>query len=122
MCKHIINAQVAIRAPCCKKWFDCSECHAAVFDHQLRKTNEMVFACKKCKKVFRKDMTDYEEEDEFCPHCDNQYVIEAVTPEARLQLETGDTRIDSRVLKDDRVRAKEQVTSIFDIDGSHLMG
>lgn len=82
----------------------------------------MVFACKKCKKVFRKDMTDYEEEDEFCPHCDNQYVIEAVTPEPRLQLETGDTRIDSRVIKDDRMRAKEQVTSIFDIDGSHLMG
>jgi hypothetical protein len=40
--------------------------------------------------------SDYEEEDEFCPHCDNQYVIEARTPEARLKLDTGDTRIDSR--------------------------
>lgn len=49
--------KVAIRAPCCKKWFDCAECHAAVSDHPLRKTDEMVFACKKCKKVFRKDMT-----------------------------------------------------------------
>ena len=28
----------------------------------------------KCKKAFRKDMTAYEEADEYCPHCDNQYV------------------------------------------------
>jgi hypothetical protein len=27
-----------------------------------------------CKKAFRKDMTTYEEADEYCPHCDNQYV------------------------------------------------
>ncbi|KAI9360882.1 CHY zinc finger-domain-containing protein [Pilaira anomala] len=123
MCKHILNAQVAIRAPCCKKWFDCAECHAAVSDHPLRKTDEMVFACKKCKKVFRKDMTDYEEEDEFCPHCDNQYVIEALIPEATIGIETEDVRVDNRVVKDDRLRAKqEQVSSIFQIDGSHMMG
>jgi hypothetical protein len=24
MCKHILNAQVAIRSPCCQKWFDVS--------------------------------------------------------------------------------------------------
>lgn len=30
--------------------------------------------CKKCKKAFRKDMTEYEEADEYCPNCDNQYV------------------------------------------------
>ena len=30
--------------------------------------------CKKCKKAFRKDMTNYEESDEYCPHCDNHYV------------------------------------------------
>jgi Zn finger protein HypA/HybF involved in hydrogenase expression len=50
---------------------------------------EMAFLCKKvsnglgigagkadvkCKKAFRKDMTAYEEADEYCPHCDNQYV------------------------------------------------
>ena len=39
----------------------------------------MVFACKKCKKVFRKDLSVYEESDEYCPHCDNHYVIEAET-------------------------------------------
>lgn len=27
-----------------------------------------------CKKAFRKDMSTYEEADEYCPHCDNQYV------------------------------------------------
>ena len=26
-------------------------------------------------------MTQFEEPDEYCPHCDNHYVIEAVTPE-----------------------------------------
>ena len=30
--------------------------------------------CKKCKKTFCKDMTAYEESDEYCPHCDNHYV------------------------------------------------
>lgn len=32
-----------------------------------------------CKKAFRKDMTAYEEADEYCPHCDNQYVRPALT-------------------------------------------
>lgn len=35
---------------------------------------EMAFLCKKCKKAFRKDMTGYEESDEYCPNCDNHYV------------------------------------------------
>lgn len=72
--KHVLNAQVSIRAPCCKQWFDCAECHAETQDHQLKKTTEMVFACKKCKKAFRKDMSNYEESDEYCPYCDNHYV------------------------------------------------
>ena len=61
---------------CCKKWFDCAECHKEASDHPLGKMTEMVFACKKCKKVFRKDIIDYEEQDEFCPHCDNKYVLD----------------------------------------------
>ena len=67
MCKHILNAQVAIRAPCCRKWFDCPDCHAEMTDHDLEKTLEMVFACKKCKKVFRKNVEEFEEADEYCP-------------------------------------------------------
>ncbi|KAI8599845.1 hypothetical protein EDD21DRAFT_286548, partial [Dissophora ornata] len=56
MCKHVLNVQASIRAPCCKLWYDCAECHAEASDHSLKKTTEMVFGCKKCKKVFRKDM------------------------------------------------------------------
>lgn len=113
MCKHILNAQVAIRSPCCQKWFDvspavrpgsscrrcpcalpmaacaplpcwpvltparalaclrppvsqCAECHAEVSDHNLAKATEMAFACKKCKRTFRKDMTLFDEADEYC--------------------------------------------------------
>lgn len=40
--------------------------------------------------------SDYEEEDEYCPHCDNHYVLEAVTPEATLGIETEDIRVDNR--------------------------
>ncbi|KAL0216363.1 hypothetical protein P9112_008547 [Eukaryota sp. TZLM1-RC] len=83
MCKHIVNAQVSIRTPCCKRWFDCPQCHADCTDHEMQKTTELVLACKKCKKVFRVDLGDPEadEADHFCPHCDNCYVLDAVTNE-----------------------------------------
>eukprot|EP01130_Rhizamoeba_saxonica_P004083 TRINITY_DN167_c0_g1_i1.p1 TRINITY_DN167_c0_g1~~TRINITY_DN167_c0_g1_i1.p1 ORF type:complete len:121 (-),score=19.80 TRINITY_DN167_c0_g1_i1:52-414(-) len=81
MCKHILNAKVAIRAPCCRKWYDCPECHAEKNDHDLLRTFEMTLACKKCKKVFRIDTRELEEADEYCPHCDNHYVVPARTPE-----------------------------------------
>ncbi|KAL1406744.1 hypothetical protein Q8F55_006148 [Vanrija albida] len=115
MCKHILNAQVAIRAPCCQKWFDCPECHAELADHPLRKTMEMVFLCKKCKKAFRKDMTHYEEADEYCPHCDNHYVVEAKEPQAMIGVEGEDARVDNRMIKDDREKEKAG-RSIFDRD------
>ncbi|ORY31778.1 zinc finger protein [Naematelia encephala] len=108
MCKHILNAQVSIRAPCCRKFFDCPQCHAEREDHPLAKTNEMTFICKKCKKAFRKDMTIYEEADEFCPHCDNQYVIEAKEPQAMIGVEGEDARVDNRMLKDDRVQERPE--------------
>lgn len=64
--KHVLNAQVSIRAPCCesnclplghtnyrfrnlillslpgRKWFDCAECHREQETHPLKKTTEMV--------------------------------------------------------------------------------
>ena len=105
----------------------CPQCHAEKSDHELRKSTEMHFICKKvrsfrpavdlvpvpfpsssssssyssiasrkrdpapgtpkltachscsltttqCKKAFRKDINQYEESDEYCPHCDNHYV------------------------------------------------
>ncbi|CAO3684609.1 unnamed protein product [Umbelopsis vinacea] len=122
MCKHILNAQVAIRAPCCRRWFDCAECHAEISDHPLRKASEMAFACKKCKKTFRKDLSDFEDEDEFCPHCDNHFVLEAVSPEASLGVEGEDIRVDSRMIKDPRQRLKQDPTSIYDVEVSDKLG
>ena len=69
--------------------------------------------------------------DEYCPHCDNHFIIEAVEPQAALQIESGDTRLDSRsvplmrrflivtnwvfrMLKDDRIREESQRT-MFDV-------
>ncbi|ODN74112.1 hypothetical protein, variant [Cryptococcus amylolentus CBS 6039] len=69
---------------------------------------EMVFLCKKCKKAFRKDMSEYEEADEFCPHCDNQYVIEAKEAKPMLGVEGEDARMDNRMLKDDREKQKPE--------------
>lgn len=64
----------------------------------------MVFACKKCRKVFRKDMEQFEESDEYCPHCDNHFLREAVEPQAELKVEGEDPRKDARMLRDERVK------------------
>eukprot|EP00045_Choanoeca_perplexa_P001079 m.17912 g.17912 ORF g.17912 m.17912 type:complete len:126 (+) comp10715_c0_seq1:140-517(+) len=113
MCKHVLNAQVAIRAPCCKRWYDCPECHAEANDHELKKSFEMVFACKKCKKVFRKDTREYEESDEYCPHCDNHYVVEAKTPQMAINIESAEG--DHRMIRDERdpTKARRADNSIF---------
>jgi hypothetical protein len=96
---------------------------------------EMVFGCKKCKKVFRKglsslihiftyglntintliwlrycvvvDMTDYDDSDEYCPHCDNKYVLEAKTPEMGIGIEGDDPRLNNRLFKDPRMKLKQ---------------
>lgn len=34
--------------------------------------------------------------DEYCPHCDNHFVIDAVTPKPALHVEGDDARVDSR--------------------------
>ncbi|KAI5465636.1 hypothetical protein BGZ63DRAFT_400085 [Mariannaea sp. PMI_226] len=113
MCKHILNAQVAVRSPCCKKWFDCVQCHTEQESHPLIESYEMIFACKKCRKVFRKNVQEFEEADEYCPHCDNHFIIEAKTPQAALTVESDDVRVDNKMLKDERERQKG-LKSIFD--------
>ena len=55
--------------------------------------------------------------DEYCPNCDNHFVLDAVTPRAALKVESDDTRMDSRMLKDDRVKQNE-IKSIWDV-GEH---
>ena len=83
---------------------------------------ELVFACKKCKKCFRKEAEEFEESDEYCPHCDNHFVIDALTPKPSLKVEGEDARIDSRMLKDDRLRGEAE-RSIFNVkDASDKLG
>ena len=106
-----MNAQVAVRAPCCKKWFDCPECHFEMFgeDHELMPTLDLVFLCKKCKKAFRKEVGEFEEADEFCPHCDNHYIIEAKTPvtEGKFVVEVQQERgHENRMFKDEREKER----------------
>ncbi|KAF2096296.1 hypothetical protein NA57DRAFT_79062 [Rhizodiscina lignyota] len=123
MCKHILNAQVAIFSPCCRKFFDCPDCHRETQDHAIQRSSDINLLCKKCKRAFRKDAQDedWDEADEHCPYCDNHYVLEALTPKPSLQVEGEDVRIDSRMLKDDRVRRDEE-RSIFNVkdDGDRL--
>ncbi len=78
----------------------------------------MTFACKKCKKCFRKDAQEFEEADEYCPHCDNHFVLEALTPKAAISVEGADVRVDSRMIKDERVKGdeKREKVTIFDPD------
>ncbi|PVU85449.1 hypothetical protein BB560_007010, partial [Smittium megazygosporum] len=115
---------VSVRAPCCKKWFDCPECHNETSDHPLKKANEIVLACKKCKKVFRKDPAAQEtdESDEYCPFCDNHYVIEAKIPQMALGVDGGDIRLDNRIAKDFRTKnaAKKSIFNPSDLD--HRLG
>ena len=76
-CKHVINAAGSFRATCCNIWVECAECHAEQTNHPLVVGSEMVFACKACKKSFKKDLRHFEEEDESCPFCGNCFVTAA---------------------------------------------
>ena len=49
MCKHCLNAAVAIRAPCCEKWFECFECHDEHMDHPMETAPIMTLACLSCR-------------------------------------------------------------------------
>lgn len=73
----------------------------------------MTFACKKCRKCFRKDAQEFEEADEYCPHCDNHFVLEAAIPKPALTVESDDVRVNNRMIKDERVK-DEQRRTIFD--------
>lgn len=78
--------------------------------------------------------------DEYCPNCDNHYVIEARVPKPRLDVQGEDARVDARLvalsdpnsiscsspcsnkshnyrmLRDDRLRKDgEELPSIFDV-------
>ena len=66
---------------------------------------EFVFVCKKCKNTFRKDVSEFEEADEYFPHCDNHFVIEAKTPDqnGKLVIEFEQEKgHENKMFKDDR--------------------
>lgn len=53
-------------------------------------------------------METWEDADEHCPNCDNHFVLDAVTPKAALKVESADTRVDARMLKDERLRLADE--------------
>lgn len=108
--------------PSGKKWFDCPECHQEQESHPLLQSFEMTFVCKKCKKCFRKDAREFEESDEYCPHCDNHFIIEAKTPKPALSIEGEDPRMDSKMLKDERVRQDTQRSIFGPTDDASRLG
>jgi len=81
----------------------------------------MSFLCKKCKKAFRKDMEAFEDSDEFCPHCDNHYILDAKTPSAMLSVEGEDARVDSRMIRDDRIEQKQKELLMDEMVSEKLM-
>jgi ribosomal protein L44E len=97
----------------------------------------MTMVCKKCKKAFRKDVADMEapdEADEYCPHCDNHFLREAVTKNGVVGagLGTEDLRkekryfcrkvdgTNGRIVRDDRVQGggiQSKLEAIADSSG-----
>jgi uncharacterized CHY-type Zn-finger protein len=112
MCKHKPNAQVSIRAACCKKWFDCTQCHTEVSKHELLRRWELIFACKKCKKVFKKDLRDFEEQDEFCPYCDNHFTMDAADQSSN----TPETPAMAMVQSDDPEYLRQQFGNVVSLE------
>lgn len=112
MCKHVKNVQTQILAKCCKRWFDCAECHREQSDHEIEKDIELILICKKCKKVFRIDVTRFDaQSDGFCPRCDNQWYLEAETGDSdakmTVKVELMDGCDEADAIRDTRDPAKE---------------
>lgn len=109
MCKHFPDAQVAVRTACCRKFYDCPQCHDEAEDHPLRKTLDLALVCKKCRKAFRKDLRDFDPEtDSFCPHCDNQFVLENTAPsQPKAPAANPLAHLDARMIRDGDVKDEE---------------
>jgi uncharacterized CHY-type Zn-finger protein len=91
--------------------FDCAECHNERMSHPIERKTEMVFACKACRKTFRVDLAEFDPEtDSFCPHCDNEWYMEAETADDSKQMTVKfDTEVDESVmLRDERDQGKER--------------
>ena len=63
---------LAIRFPCCDRWFACFECHAALADHPPKRWAKTSFgaaalACGVCRETF--SVKSYLARSEACPAC-----------------------------------------------------
>eukprot|EP01129_Flabellula_baltica_P006840 TRINITY_DN2610_c0_g1_i2.p1 TRINITY_DN2610_c0_g1~~TRINITY_DN2610_c0_g1_i2.p1 ORF type:complete len:112 (+),score=27.69 TRINITY_DN2610_c0_g1_i2:196-531(+) len=82
--------------------FDCTKCHEENEDHEITKRFELSFGCKTCKKVFRKDLRDWDESDNFCPHCDTEFILPVVQenrngPIGQVEVELDPELVDARI-------------------------
>ncbi|TYZ58939.1 hypothetical protein PybrP1_010794 [[Pythium] brassicae (nom. inval.)] len=82
MCRHIVNATFAFQAPCCRRWFDCSECHFEATDHRLEAAAELALLCRACERPFRKILSALDAEDDSCPHCSAALVVATIRERA----------------------------------------
>lgn len=71
---------------------------------------EITLVCKSCKKAFRKDLTDFDETDSFCPYCDNEYVFPSVSavdttsqPVQENSVAAKLAKLDARMIRDGEV-------------------
>mmetsp|Transcript_5044 Transcript_5044/g.10211 ORF Transcript_5044/g.10211 Transcript_5044/m.10211 type:complete len:110 (-) Transcript_5044:10-339(-) len=84
MCKHVYNAQVVFQASCCRRWFECSECHDEVSDHQFEFQKRLKMFCKPCSTTFERDLKLLTIKDKNCYVCGNCWCIPGVTPESAI--------------------------------------
>ncbi len=72
-------------------------------------------ACKACRKVFRKDSRgEMDESDEYCPYCDNHYVLPAKGPEEAMLARAGEMVQTPMMFNDPRMKPK--LLELNDID------
>lgn len=110
MCKHILNAKCFVQAPCCKRWFECSECHDEVSTHPFQFIQRLRFTCKECRRCFPRDFGIFSESDKLCDHCKARWVVTGVTPESKI-FEEANIVLDSFMA--DILNADQKIFSIF---------
>jgi uncharacterized CHY-type Zn-finger protein len=97
MCRHVLNSQVYFQSPCCKKWFECTECHDENSpSHSFKFAQSLKFVCKKCKSCFSRSFKHFSEKDKLCSVCGVRWVMPGVTQESHMFAEVN-TLIDSYI-------------------------
>jgi uncharacterized CHY-type Zn-finger protein len=101
-----------MQAPCCNKWFECSECHdEAVKSHVFQFSTQMRFTCKVCRKVFTRDFKLFSEQDKLCSYCSNSWIIPGITPESKLNADANEI---IRITLEDLVDKRNDFFSVLE--------